>query len=45
LDELVDKFPKFASDPRAAFLKRKYPPDLTDRLVAALRAAGLGSGS
>ena len=45
LDELVDNFPKFASDPRAAFLKRKYPPDLTDRLVAALRAAGLGSGS
>ncbi|KAJ0336465.1 hypothetical protein COL154_014355 [Colletotrichum chrysophilum] len=45
LDELVSKFPKFASDPRAVFAERKYPPDLTERLVTALRAAGLGSGS
>lgn len=45
LDELVARFPKFAADPRDAFAARNYPPDLTDRLVAALRDAGLGGGS
>ncbi|MBA1144336.1 tetratricopeptide repeat protein [Mesorhizobium neociceri] len=45
LDELTTKFPKFAADPRAAYAERKYPPDLTDRLVEALRAAGLGNAS
>ncbi|MES0091610.1 hypothetical protein [Mesorhizobium sp. M0030] len=45
LDELTTKFPKFAADPRAAFAERKYPADLTDRLVEALRAAGLGNAS
>ena len=45
LDELNTKFPKFAADPRAAFAERKYPADLTDRLVEALHAAGLGSAS
>ena len=45
LDELNTKFPKFAADPRAAFAERKYPADLTDRLVEALRAAGLGNAS
>jgi hypothetical protein len=45
LDELITKFPKFAADPRAAFAERKYPADLTDRLVEALRAAGLGNAS
>lgn len=45
LDELTAKFPKFAADPRATFVDRKYPADLTDRLVNALRAAGLGNAS
>jgi hypothetical protein len=45
LSELTANFPKFAADPREAFLKRNYPADLTDRLVAALRDAGLGGGS
>ncbi|PZV39052.1 tetratricopeptide repeat protein [Mesorhizobium kowhaii] len=45
LDELNTKFPKFAADPRATFVERKYPADLTDRLVQALRAAGLGNAS
>ncbi|ESZ78132.1 hypothetical protein [Mesorhizobium sp. L103C105A0] len=45
LDELTTKFPKFAADPRAAFAELKYPADLTDRLVEALRAAGLGNAS
>ncbi|ESZ41686.1 MULTISPECIES: hypothetical protein [unclassified Mesorhizobium] len=45
LDELTTKFPKFAADPRAAFAERKYPADLTDRLVEALRAAGLDNAS
>lgn len=44
-DELTANFPKFAADPRATFLDRRYPADLTDRLVEALRAAGIGSGS
>ncbi|TPM08838.1 hypothetical protein FJ960_06200 [Mesorhizobium sp. B2-3-11] len=43
LDELNAKFPKFAANPRATFVDRKYPADLTERLVGALRAAGLGS--
>jgi tetratricopeptide (TPR) repeat protein len=45
LDELNAKFPTFAADPRATFVERKYPADLTDRLVNALRAAGLGKSS
>lgn len=45
LDELTTKFPKFAADPRAAYAERKYPADLTERLVEALRAAGLGNAS
>ncbi|MFD2054720.1 tetratricopeptide repeat protein [Mesorhizobium calcicola] len=45
LDELNTEFPKFAADPRATFVERKYPSDLTDRLVQALRAAGLGNAS
>ncbi|WP_095201977.1 tetratricopeptide repeat protein [Mesorhizobium carmichaelinearum] len=45
LDELNTKFPKFAADPRATFVERKYPADLTERLVGALRAAGLGNAS
>jgi tetratricopeptide (TPR) repeat protein len=45
LDELTAKFPTFAANPRATFVDRKYPADLTDRLVNALRAAGLGNAS
>ena len=45
LDELTAKFPKFAADPRATFVDRRYPADLTDRLVEALRAAGVGGAS
>ncbi|TPM32813.1 hypothetical protein [Mesorhizobium sp. B2-3-4] len=45
LDELTGQFPKFAANPRATFIDRKYPPDLTERLVDALRAAGLGNAS
>lgn len=44
-DELTAKFPKFAADPRATLADRRYPADLTDRLVEALHAAGIGSGS
>ena len=45
LNELTAKFPKFAANPRATFVDRKYPADLTDRLVEALRTAGLGNAS
>lgn len=45
LDELTAQFPKFAANPRATFVDRKYPADLTERLVGALRAAGLGNPS
>ncbi|TSE12734.1 hypothetical protein C1D09_007560 [Mesorhizobium intechi] len=45
LDELTTKFPKFAANPRATFIDRKYPADLTERLIGALRAAGLGAAS
>ena len=45
LDELTAKFPKFAANPRATFIDRKYPADLTERLIGALRAAGLGNAS
>lgn len=33
--------PGFAADPGAFFEQRNYPPDLADRLVSALRQAGL----
>ncbi|TPL60068.1 hypothetical protein FJ942_05665 [Mesorhizobium sp. B2-4-2] len=45
LDELITEFPKFAANPRATFIDRKYPADLTERLVDALRAAGLFNAS
>lgn len=45
VDEMTVKFPKFAADPRATFVDRRYPANLTDRLVEALRAAGLGNAS
>lgn len=43
--ELADTYPEFVKDPRAALEKSSYPPDLTEKLVQALRAAGLGSAS
>ncbi|MDX8515419.1 tetratricopeptide repeat protein [Mesorhizobium captivum] len=44
-NELTAEFPKFAADPRATFVDRKYPADLTDRLVQSLRSAGIGNPS
>lgn len=44
-NELTVEFPKFAANPRATFIDRKYPTDLTDRLVQSLRAAGIGNPS
>ncbi len=44
-NELTVEFPKFAADPRATFIDRKYPADLTERLVQSLRAAGIGNPS
>lgn len=43
--EIGNRFPKFFADPRATLVERKYPPDLTERLVRALRDAGLGVDS
>jgi tetratricopeptide (TPR) repeat protein len=45
LSELTRDYPKFVADPRRTFARRKYPPDLTDRLVDALRTAGLGGAT
>lgn len=39
--KLVSGFPDIASDPEAAFAARMHPPDMTKKLVQALRAAGL----
>ncbi|MDX8483000.1 hypothetical protein RFN28_31750 [Mesorhizobium sp. VK24D] len=44
-NELTAEFPKFAANPRAIFVDRKYPADLTDRLVQSLRSAGIGNPS
>lgn len=44
-NELTAEFPKFATNPRAVFVDRKYPADLTDRLVQSLRSAGIGNPS
>lgn len=40
--ELVVSYPKFAADPETMFRDADYPPDLTDKLVNALRTAGIG---
>jgi tetratricopeptide (TPR) repeat protein len=45
LDELVVEFPEFANNPRAYFVDGKYPPEMTEKLVDALRRAGLGGPS
>lgn len=42
---LIAEFPKFAANPRPVFVERNYPPELTDRLVDALRKAGIPSAS
>ncbi|RWG59811.1 MAG: tetratricopeptide repeat protein [Mesorhizobium sp.] len=44
-NELTAEFPKFAANPRATFVDRKYPADLIDRLVQSLRSAGIGNPS
>lgn len=44
-NEIVIEFPKFAADPRPTFEKANYPADLTDKLIGALRAAGLAGSS
>lgn len=44
-DEIAANYASFAADPRATFVNGKYPTDFTNRFVADLRAAGLGSGS
>lgn len=45
LKELAGAYPEFSKNPRAAFQRASYPADLTERLVEALRAAGLDSAS
>jgi tetratricopeptide (TPR) repeat protein len=45
LAELTANFPLFAADPRKTFRERNYPSDLIDRLVGALRDAGLGGAT
>jgi len=42
---LIAEFPKFAANPRPVFVERNYPPELTDRLVDALRKAGIPNAS
>lgn len=42
IDEIGAEFPDFAADPRPVFEKAKYSPDLIEKLLAGLRAAGLG---
>ena len=41
LTEINAKFPEFIADPRATFLKNHYPPDMTEKLLQGLWAAGL----
>ena len=42
---LIAEFPKFAANPRPVFVERNYPPELTGRLVDALRKAGIPGAS
>ena len=41
LTEIKDKFPTFAEDPRATFVKNHYPDDLSEKLVQAFKTASL----
>lgn len=42
LTTLKDRFPYFSAKPRRVLEERKYPPDMVDKLLGALQAAGLG---
>jgi len=41
LDHILAMHPKFADDPRAAFVKRRMPRDLVESIMDGLRKAGL----
>lgn len=41
LTTLKDRFPYFSTKPRRVLEERKYPPDMVDKLLGALEAAGL----
>lgn len=45
LGELTQNSKNFVASPRAAYEKAGYPPDLIEKLLAGLRAAGLAHGS
>lgn len=40
-ETLTQEFPNFVADPRKVFMERNYPADLVNRLVEALREAGI----
>jgi len=42
---LSEKYPRFVANPRRVLEQREYPPDMVEKLVEALRAAGLGKAS
>lgn len=42
LTTLKDRFPYFSAKPRRVLEERKYPPDMVDKLLGALQAAGFG---
>lgn len=42
LTTLKDRFPYFSAKPRRVLEERKYPPDMVDKLLGALQAAGPG---
>ena len=43
--ELVTAYPNFVADPAATMRKAKYPAAVTEKLVGALRDAGLAGAS
>lgn len=44
-EDIRRSYPRFAADPGTALTNASYPPGLVDRLVAAMREAGLGPAS
>lgn len=44
-EDIRRSYPRFAADPGNALTNASYPPGLVDRLVAAMREAGLGPAS
>lgn len=44
-EALTTEFPKFAANPRKVLMERNYPADLTERMVKALREAGIPNAS